>query len=209
MVRRLSFLFVLCVLLVSGCASRLSMTVDSIGAQSKDVRYVILPGAEGMRLDDLLFVEYEKQLAALLASMDYQVTENEANSTAVVFLSWFTEEIAGGASDGASVGVGMGGGSGGHRRGGGSFMGMGLGLGFPMGGSAPSTTIRHRVILDAYHLTPGAQNPVGKNLWRVTLVAADDENNLRAAFPLMMEAARPYIGNDSNGPVTVSVPRKK
>ena len=205
MARRLSFFFILCILLVSGCASRLSMTVNSIGAPNQDTLYVIVPGMDGVRDDDLFFTEYKAQLAELLTSMDYQVTENEADSTAAVALSWFTEEIAVGYNDSARVGVGMGGGSG-HRRGG-SFMGLGLGI--PVGVSAPSMTYRHKVILDAFYFAPGTENPVGKSLWKVVLVARDDENNLRTAFPLMMEAARPYIGNDSQGPKTISVPRKK
>jgi len=202
MVRRLSFFFILCILLVSGCASHLSLTVDSIGAPSRDTRYVILPGMDGVRNDDLFFVEYKRELAQLLTSMNYEVTENEANASAAVMLSWFTELLAG-SSSGARMGIGMG--AGGFRRG----PSMGVGMGFPVGGSAPSTVRRHQVSLDAYSFAPGAENPVGQNLWKVILVATDEESNLRMIFPLMMEAARPYIGNDSHGPVNISVPKKK
>ena len=207
MSRCLPLFFALCFLLVSGCARPLVLTVDSMGTPGQDARYVILPGMDSVRGDDLFFVEYKRQLAQLLGSMGYQVTENEADATAVVLLSWQTAvettTVHGG---GPVVGMGMGSSSGGYHRSGPFF---GLGVGFPLGGgSGPSRTYRYQITLDAVSFALDADSPASKSLWKVILAAADDENNLRAAFPAMLEAAKPYIGADSHGPISVSVARK-
>ncbi len=202
--RNIVLLAVLC--LAAGCAKP-TATVDALSAPSasmpQNAGYLILPGMDGIKADDLYFVEYKNDLAAVLRGMGYQVTDDAAKAAAVVRLSWGGRETVLYTDPyGPSVGIGVGSGSGGYydrdwdRWGGGSF--FGLGVGFPVGGSAQaSSRWRHTVVLEARSL------PQDVSLWKVTLNTESGSDNLRGLMPALLQAAKPYIGKATSGPVTV------
>lgn len=223
-IRAVALVFALIVL--AGCAKQ-AVHVDSLGQAHRDERYIIQPGQAEVRPDDLNFLEYKGQVANLLQSLGYQVTEDERLATAEVRLSYGVQEaiIYSGSDSDTRVGIGMGTGGGYYRddwgRGwspGGSF--FGIGLGFPLGGgSEPKSSWRYMIVLDAVALPPkaaptkakakAAAPPVEpaevKSLWKTTIVGTGDDGNLRGVFPVMLNAAREYIGKDSGGPIKVEV----
>lgn len=213
---RLFFLFLALSLAAFGCAKP-TMTVDGLAAPSGGVpanlSYVILPGMADTRPDDLQFVEYKSHLTAVLRGLGLAVAEDGKQATATVLLSYHTGEMMT-YSDGSgpTVGIGVGSGSGGYYDrdwgwGGGSFFGLGIGV--PMGGGQTVSRYKHVVVLDAVAGSPDARNPTmrdkGASLWKITLTADSGENSLRAVMPAMLEAAKPYIGKDTHGAVTVEL----
>ncbi len=191
-----------CLLLaLSGCAQRSTVMVDSVVnatvAAHQDRCYAVASGMPGVRSDDARFMVYKEQLESVLASLDYCLARDESEATALVLLS-YGEESWGAYQEEPRVGVGMGMGSGTGR--GGSFFGLGVGVSQPYGGASPSVT--RRIDLDAVPV--GAPDKPG-SLWSVSLTATGRGGNLRAAFPKMLDAARPYLGRDSHGPVTVTL----
>ncbi|SBW06448.1 exported hypothetical protein [uncultured delta proteobacterium] len=206
---RLFFLFLALGLAAFGCAKP-TATVDGLAAPGGGVpanlRYAILPGMADTRPDDLQFVEYKNHLIPVLRGLGLAVAEDGEQATATVLLSYHTSEMMT-YSDGSgpTVGIGVGSGSGGYYDrdwgwGGGSFFGLGIGV--PMGGGQTVSRYKHAVILDAVAGTPDPRNK-GASLWKITVTADNGENNLRALMPAMLEAAKPYIGKDTHGAVTV------
>ncbi len=202
------------VLLTAGCA-RPTARIDSLGEAHRGELYLIKPGQANVRPDDLYFAEYKGQVARLLKSLGYQVTEDDKQATAAVLLSYDARMFgdSGGSSD-TRVGIGMGTGSyhgrdwddGGWSPGGSFF---GLGLGFPLGGgSSSSPRWRYMIVLDAVAFAAkGAAKEQGnvKSLWKTSITSTGDDGDLRSVFPDMLDAAAQYIGRDSKGSVTVKL----
>lgn len=203
------FPFLVLSLALAGCAKP-TLTVDGLaapeGGAPANLRYAILPGMPETRPDDLQFMEYKNHLIPVLRGLGLSVAEDGKEATAVVLFSYQTRETATYSDGGGpTVGIGVGSGSGGyHDRGWGGGNFFGLGIGVPVGGGQPVSRYRHIVILDAVAGTPDMRNK-GASLWKITLSAENGENNLRAAMPAMLEAAKPYIGKDTHGAVTVEL----
>lgn len=191
-----------------GCAKP-TVTVDALSAPMGDASpwasYAVMPGMADVRKSDLTFVEYKILLSGVLRELGFTVEEDAKRATATILFSYQSHAVpSSSASGGSTVGIGLGSGCYSGHGGGGSF--FGLGLGFPVGGGQPAMPYRHVILLDAVvGGGPGAGTDKTANLWKVTLTADSDENNLRALMPAMLNAARPYIGKDSHGPVGVAL----
>ncbi len=203
--------FLVCLALclaVTGCAKP-SVRVDTLSASAggalPDVRYAILPGMPEIRNDDLSFLEYQKQLASMLRDLGCAVTEDGNQATGAVLLSWqASEKIAYYEDSGPTVGIGAGSSSyDGPGWGGGSFLGLGIGI--PMGDGQAVMRYRYMVVLDAVAVSPGNGTSKPKSLWKVTLSSESDADSLRTVMPAMLEAAKPYIGKTTPGPVSVTL----
>ena len=194
---------------LAGCAKS-TVTVNALSVAAGDappgIHYSILPGMAEIRADDLQFLEYKAHLVHVLRELGLMVTDNDRQATATVLFSYHTREIGAYADNGGpSVGIGIGSSSRGHR--GGSFFGLGIGV--PIASSHSDAAYCYTVVLDAVTGTPGGADK-NTSLWKVTLTAERGINNLRGIMPAMLNAAKPYIGKHSQGPVTVAfeeVPR--
>ena len=195
---------------LAGCAKP-TLTVDGLAAPAGDVpaglRYAILPGMANTRPDDLQFVEYKNHLASTLRGLGFSLAEDGGRATATVLLSYHTLATSYSDGSGPSVGIGIGSGSGGYYDrdwgwSGGNFFGLGIGV--PLGGGQAGTHYRHTVVLDAVAGTYEKRDKAA-SLWKITLAAESDTNDLRGIMPAMLEAARPYIGKDTHGAVTVTL----
>lgn len=198
-------------LAVAGCAKP-TLTVDGLSVPAGNIpanlRYAILPGMADTRPDDLHFVEYKNHLAPVLRGLGLFVAEDGKQATAAVLFSYHTREITT-YSDGSgpTVGIGVGSGSGGYYDrdwgwSGGNFFGLGIGV--PVGGGQAVSRYKHIVVLDAVAGAPDMRNK-GASLWKITLTAESGADNLRGIMPAMLEAAKPYIGKDTHGAVTVEL----
>ncbi len=207
--------FFVCLILglaLAGCAKP-SMQLDALSASESgampDVRYLILPGSTEVRADDLLFIEYKEHLAAVLRGLGCEVTEDSGRATAIVLLSWLvrdTEVYYG--NNSPSVGIGAGWGNSGYGPGWGNGNFFGLGLGFPVGGEQGVTRHRYMVVLDALAANPNSTTDKSKSLWKVMLSSQNSSDSPRVVIPAMLDAAGPYIGKDTRGPVTVTLDEK-
>ncbi len=209
--RRAFHRFFVCLILclaIAGCAKP-SMRLDALSASANgdlpDVRYVILPGSTEVRPNDLLFIEYKEHLAAVLRDLGCAVTEDESQATAIVLLSWWIRDTEVYYGDSApTVGVGAGwGNSADWGWGNGSFFGIGLGV--PVDGEHSVTRHRYMVALDALAASPDHGKEKGGSLWKVMLSTKNSSDSQRVIIPAMLDAARPYIGKDTRGPVTVTL----
>ena len=54
-----------------------------------------------------------------------------------------------------------------------------------------------------------AKTPAGKELWRVDLSSVGESQNLKKIVPLLLDAAIPYIGKNTEEPVKIVVKEKK
>ena len=195
----------LCLALLSiGCAGPPVAQVDSMGEAHREEIYLIQPGQTEVRPNDLYFAEYKKHLADLLQNLGYQLTEDNRQATAVVWLSYEAkQDIVGGGASGTRVGVGIG--TGGYHGGWSLF---GLGIGSPLNDDSPSMYWRYVIVLDAVTFSAidaVAEQSTLKSLWKISIVSSGRDSNLRTIFPEMLKAAAEYIGRDSGGLVTVNI----
>ena len=200
-------LFLVCLIfcLTTAACSKPTVTVDALSAStgnaSPEIRYAILPGTAEIRADDLRFVEYKGHLARVMRELGFIVTEDSAQATATVLLSYHARGIDVYADNSApTVGIGIGSGSGGRR--GISFFGLGIGV--PIGNSQPDARYIHTVVLDAATRNPEG---TGKNtrLWKAVLTTESNSETLRGIMPAMLESAKPYLGKDTRGVVTATL----
>lgn len=203
----LRILILLFLLLLTGCATGITVQIDSITGEAtpSGMRYVLKSGAEDVREDDLYFVEFSRYFQTVLAEQGYQRVADIKEADLIIFFSY-------GVADGRTTQ---------HI------------YSTPVYDWVGSETITHvetkeepggttRTTRQVY--IPSRQRLVGRDiqitnvttytsyaslvakrqddlksppLWRTFVQGASETNDLRSLMPVLAAAAAPYLGNNT------------
>jgi len=207
-----------------GCATnqtkpQFNILVDSlasIGAESKK-NYVLLPGNEGVTLDDLQFQEFATYLIRVLSSKGYVLVDSVENAELAIILSYgigdpqsntysYNIPIFGktGISSSSTYGTASVYGNTASYSGTTTYTPTYGIKGFvPKTGSY--TTYFRYALIAAYDLPAYLESQKEIQIWKTTVGSTGSSGDLRRVFPILISASIPYLGANSGSQVPVTL----
>ncbi|OXU14851.1 hypothetical protein [Sedimentisphaera salicampi] len=200
--------------LLLGCGTHFKIYVDSInsGSTTNNLEYFIASGMKGIYESDLQFKEFSDYVVKSLKSRGYKVTKNLEDAEAIVLLSYaisdpkeFTKSVPifgqTGISSSTTYGTISSLGSGSSTFSGTTNYTPSYGI----TGYAPITRINYtrQIKLVAIDWATYKNNDKEKILWQTNVISTGTSGDLRRVFPVMIAAATPYIGNNTEKQVKV------
>lgn len=202
------FLLLIFSLLLTGCATapqpmRIRSDVDALAvndAQSMR-RFVILPGDNGLKEQDLQFIEFKAYVEKVLAKRGFTKADSLQNGDVAVFLSYGVGEPQ---AYQVSYDVPV-------------WNNMGFYPYYRRYGFYPSMSpyytqrietymlYKRYLSLEAYDMEAYLQRKTPKQLWKITVQSRGTSNDLRLTMPYMLTAMQPYIGTNTGHMVIVDV----
>ncbi|AWH88352.1 DUF4136 domain-containing protein [Limnobaculum parvum] len=191
---------------LSGCAHTEYVQVSAIKAKDAAVQYkkfALVSERYQSVNDDLNFAEYARQVAAVLNQQGYVQVTHQQDAEVLISLSYRVSEPQV-RTEIVNTPV--------YPRVG-PFYGSRFGyypypmLGYPAYEPMVYQSIVYRKLIRLQSIDAGIyrKDKTVKPLWDVLIVSNNDNGDLRYMFPYMLVAAEPYIGQDSQHSVTVSV----
>lgn len=191
---------------LSGCAHTEYVQVSAIKAKDATTQYkkfAIVSDRYQPVNDDLNFAEYARQVAVVLNQQGYVQVKNQQDAEVLISLSYRVSEPQ---VHTEIVNTPV------YPRVG-PFYGSRFGyypypmLGYPAYEPMVYQSIVYRKLIRLQSIDAGIyrKDKTVKPLWDVLIVSNNDNGDLRYMFPYMLVAAQPYIGQDSQHSVTVSV----
>ncbi|EPN4935666.1 membrane lipoprotein lipid attachment site-containing protein [Vibrio fluvialis] len=214
-------MFLSCVLVLSGCASRANFHtyVDSISAPDSPNKktYILLPGNEGTNSNDLQFIEYASYLVRSLSNSGYELANGYDSADLVVFLSYgigepHTEQYTYSVPTWGQTGVSSSSTYGTLNTFGNTSTYTGTTYYTPTYGITGSTThvgskttyFRYLKVM-AYDVEAYSQTSELKQVWATTVTSQGTSGDLREVMPILVSAADPYFGKNTGKKVSVSL----
>lgn len=193
--------------LVSCATPSYYVSIDSItsGSISREIKYAVVPGMEGVSSNDLQFREYAGYVKRALESRGFNIVEDFEEANVVIFLSYgignpqahyqtYTHTVpTWGQIGGGDVRVGRDA----------LYPTYGVtGVASQSGTYATYTYTRH-IAMGAYDLDAYRSDKREVQLWRTIIMSTGTSGDLRQVFPIMVAASTPYLGENTGKKVEV------
>lgn len=213
--------FIILVLILSGCATSVpfEVKVDSINRKklSNIAKYMIVPGNDGAKMNDLQFLEYVAYVKRALMLNKFSLVKDASDAEVLIFLSYgigdpekhqyaYSTPIYGqtGVSSSTTTASVQ------------SFGNMATGIsnttytpsygvvGSKMKSGTYVTYTRFLELkaFDAKELKDGGDVV---EIWSTKVVSTGSSDDLRRVFPVMVAAAKPYISKNTNRKITINI----
>ena len=213
-------LFVLMFLLfLTGCSRRYIVNVDSINDRQAltSKNFVIVSGNKNIDAGDLQFREYACYVAAALEKKGYTPVDSIDKADVEVYLSYGVGEAQQHVYSYSSPVWGQTGGEtttianiikeedGSTKYISSTSYTPDYGITGYQERTDVYTTYPKYIILDAYHLKIKQDNKKLKQLWKTSISNTGGNKELRKFFPIMINAAQQYIGENTGEEISLSV----
>lgn len=225
------FLVGLGAILVSGCgvSPRYEVAVSALVAPGGDAirHYVLVPGNQGVNLDDLQFKEFAEYInramelqgyakaappesADLIVVAVYSISDPQTQTYTYAIPHWGQTGIATSTTYGTANTYGTLNTYGNYGRYSGTTSYSGTtyyqptyGITGFSTGIGQYTTYTRMLMLVGFDAAPIRTGGDQKELWRVSATSTGASGDLRLIFPYLVAAARPYIGKPTDRAITV------
>jgi hypothetical protein len=212
--RRLTVCMFLLFGLLLGCALApvYDIKVDSISGPDVSVkkRYVLISGMKDISADDLLFKEYALYVNRAMTSAGYTKSDDSEHADIAVYLSYGIGDPKDNVSSYSVPIWGLSSTSPSDALVGGPHPGITTytptyGFTGSMTYISTYTSFLRFIILDAVDLEQSAKSGKIVPVWKTTVTSLGSSWDLRRLFPILMAAARPYIGANTGHQVDVTL----
>ncbi len=202
-------LFLFASLLTTGCSitPKYRVTIDAITAPNLSLTpsaYTIKALDNQKDTQDLIFQQYSNKLSKLLDEKGYLKVANNSLAQQIIYFDYGIEKLKEETEIYSEPDI--------------SFH---IGWGHPFGGyyghhhpfyhdfyGGGYTTYRQTRIYYNRYVTILAKEKMGKELWRVDVSSVGESKNLRKIIPILLEAAQPYFGHNTDEPVELVIKDK-
>jgi len=208
-------------MLVSGCEStRYLVGVNSINDGEKIMstkKVIIFSGIKDITKEDLQFKEYERYVTKAFIKKGYVVTNNPEEADIGVFLTYgiggpqehtynYSMPVFGqtGVSSAQTFGTVQGFGNSATYSGTTTYT-PSYGIVGATSGVGTVVTYTRFMRLDAYDLAGYRESKKEKHLWRTDTSSTGTSGDLRMIFPVMVAAAAPYIGENTEKTIEINL----
>ena len=196
-----------------------NVVVDSLASpKAKEYRtYVLLPGNDGVTIDDLQFQEYASYLTRALNHQGFILANKAENADIAIVLSYgigdpqtlyrtYTLPVWGktGAFSSHTYGTATSFGDVAKYSGTTTYTPEYGVVGYKTGVETKTVYVRNAVIT-AYDFKEFKTSNKQIELWRTTLSSTGPSGDLREAFPFLISASVPYLGINSGKRVSIDV----
>ena len=173
-------------------------------------KFLVVPAVAGVQPSDLQFQEYANDVGRALVAQGFEKAESPADVTMVVMLNWVISEPQRHVVSGTTTTMQQ-------QR-------VVDGVSAPMAPGLPAsvnshtefapvqtpttqtvTTYVRAIGLKVYDQTAYNATKQAKELWEATIVSEGSGSDMRAAFPVMIAAAQPYLGVNTTKPALVAL----
>jgi len=210
-------------LLLVGCATlnktHFVVEVDSLARDEAGnaESYILLPGNEGVEINDLQFQEYARYLIRALASRGYELAEHAEDAELAIIMSYGigdpkTHQYTYSLPVWGQTGV-----SSSHTSGTATAFGnsatysgtttntpkYGI-TGYTAGVGSVTSYFRYAHIV-AYDFSEYRKTEEEIQLWRTSLTSSGSSGDLRRVFPILISAAVPHLGTNTGQQVEVKL----
>lgn len=213
-------MLVACTLLVGCATTKYSVSVNSRVGDPEYTdpgrKYAILPASKDVSSNDLEFREFSSYVAKALQQKGFTVVPNPVEADVAVFLGYgisepksetvtYSQPIFGQTGVQSSTTYGS------YNSGTGTFSSTTYNTPtYGVTGYVPVTEtytyFTRKMLLDAYALeNKGKDLKLDKPAWRIVAVSVGSNGDLRAIFPVLVFAAKDYLGVDSQKTVTLEI----
>jgi hypothetical protein len=210
---------VMCSVLLVGCATKFYVSVDSISAPEASLKkkYILLPGLKDIEPSDLQFKEYAGYVEKALTSMGFARTDSIEDANVAIFVVYgigdpqehqyiYSLPVWGQTGISSSTTYGTLSTYGGY----GSYYGTTTytpkyGITGYTTHTGNYTTYFRFFILDAVDLEEYKRSQKVVQLWQTTVTSTGSSGDLRRVFPVLVAAAKPYIGANTGKQVEVTL----
>jgi len=206
----LTAIFTFSILIFStGCTitPKYRVSIDAITAENISIApssYVIKALDDKKDVNTLIFQQHSQKLAQVLQQKGYVTTQGTVATQTIYFdygIEKVNEETQTYTERDISFHIGYGYGYGGYYS---PFYSPFYGTGF---GGGYSTYSKTRIYYNRY-VTLLAKDQSNKELWRVDVSSVGESKNLKKIIPLLLEAATPYIGTNTDEPIQLVIKDK-
>jgi len=212
-------LFVLATLFgVAGCAGTYNVVIDSISDKGVATKtdYVLFSGTKHIGEGDLQYREYARYVERALASLGYNKATNVADADIAIFFSYGIGDPVTKQSTSTVPTWGQVGGSS-HTSGTINTLGdtsiysetTTHAPAFGITGSSAQpisyTVYRRHLVLDAIDLEEYRATQTLKQVWKTSATSSGISGDLRKVLPVLVAAAKPYIGKDTGEKVKIAL----
>jgi hypothetical protein len=216
------FIIGILIILVQGCAGIPNYVVDIDSINSPDAgiknRYILLPGEEGINSENLQFKEYAAYVERALSDKGFVKADDINNANIAIYLSYgigdpqehlYTYSFpvwgeTGGVYSYDYVKV--------QDNADGTSTYSTIRTYTPIYGivdydiqTGSTITYQRYLILDALDLDASRSSEKYIQLWQTTVTSIGSNGDLRLVFPIMVGAAKEYIGNNTGKKVRVTL----
>lgn len=210
--------------LMLGCAggNRFLVKVDAISSPkiSNEKKYILLPGLKDVRPNDLQFQEYADYVVRALKSKGYIRVKEPDDASIAIFLSygigepkehlysyslpvWGKTGVSSSTTQGTMTALGN------------NVSYHGTTTYTPTYGitgykshTGSYTSFFRFLILDAVDFKVFKQSEKIKEVWKTTVTSTGTVGDLRRVFPVLVAAARPFIGRNTGHQIDLKVSEK-
>lgn len=199
-----------------GCATeKYTCSVNAIASTDSlpSKTYVILSGTEGVRVDDLQFMEFARYVDRALQMRGYMKVRDLRDAGYAIFLSYFIGDPQThvstyliphigqtGIASSSSVGTLYNFGNYGVYSGTTTYQ-PSYGISGYSTGLRTTTTYTHVMSLAAVDVNYFRTTNQIRNPWLLAVASTGPSPDLRRIFPVMIAAAQPYVGRNSGGKI--------
>jgi len=214
---RLWILSLLWILLMTGCATitpQFHVNVDSLstGNSNEGKNYILIPGNEGVNINDLQFKEYALYINRVLISLGYISAKSFEKADLAIFLSYgigdpqehqysYSLPVFGqtGVSSANTYGTLN---SFGNYSSVTTFTPTYGVTGYTSHAGAYSQFFRF-MLLETYDLDIYRKSKKEIQVWKTMVTSTGSSGDLRMVFPILVAASKPYIGSNTGQQVKI------